>query len=61
MKPMEIIFYKTDGKCYLKMFYTDGTYKLFIIEAIPDGIVLRRHYSITDLYGYGVIDDRKDL
>jgi len=31
------------------------------ITEIPPGFVKNRHYNITDLYGYTVIDDRKGL
>ena len=42
-------------------FYEDGNLDWYFAEDIPAGLELNKHYSITDLYGYKVIDDRKDL
>lgn len=43
-------------------YYEDGTkVETDIYEGLPKGLELNKHYSITDLYGYKVIDDRKGL
>ncbi len=48
--------------CYRYIyFYADGTTKEYITGIIPDGLELNKHYSIVDIYGYKVVDDRKGL
>jgi len=43
-------------------FYEDGTTSEFdFYEDLPEGIELNKHYSIADIYGYKVVDDRKGL
>ena len=60
--PIEFIIYKSDGSGWLiKFYYADGNTEEISILQIPKGIELNKHYSITDLYGYKVIDDRKGL
>lgn len=62
MKPLEIIFYKSDGSNWLmKLFYDNGTTEEIVIDEKPSGVELNKHYSITDIYGYKVVDDRKGL
>lgn len=62
MKPLEIVFYKSDGSNWLmKLFYDDGTTEEIIIGEKPSGVELNKHYSISDIYGYKVVDDRKGL
>ena len=46
-----IVFYYEDGSDEEIYFYDD----------LPKGLELNRHYSIADIYGYKVIDDRKGL
>ena len=50
-----IIFYYYDEKTNK---YTTQEYE---IGWLPKGLELRKHYSIGDLYGYPVVDDRKGL
>ena len=45
----------------ITFFYEDGTTQSLIIEKKPKGLELNKHYSIADIYGYKVIDDRKGL
>ena len=45
----------------MKLFYDDGTTEEIVIDKKPSGVELNKHYSITDIYGYKVIDDRKGL
>lgn len=45
-------------------FYEDGiTRELITYDDLPDdlGLELNKHYSIADIYGYQVVDDRKGL
>lgn len=52
----QITFYYYEDKKTNK--YTTQEYE---IGWLPKGLELRKHYSIIDLYGYKVIDDRKGL
>ena len=62
MKPLEFMF-RRNGHGILKMvvFYDNGKSDDFTIEAIPTGLELGKHYSIADIYGYKVKDDREGL
>lgn len=43
-------------------FYEDGTtQEIDFFDEMPKGLELNRHYSIADIYGYKVVDDRKGL
>lgn len=61
-KVLEMVFRKKDDNYQIELFYTNGE-KILIPAGnkLPKGIVLNRHYSITDIYGATVIDDRKDF
>lgn len=71
MTPIEMIFEDIDEsqpemiknvfEAQMVIFYADGEKSITKITEIPPGFVKNRHYSITDLYGYTVIDDRKGL
>lgn len=65
MKPLEFKItteYEDDYKNhFITFFYDDGTIRKIEIVDVPKGIELNRHYAITDLYGYKVVDDRKDF
>lgn len=62
MKPLEIVFYKSDGSNWLmKLFYDNGTTEEIVISEKPSGVELNKHYSLTDIYGYKVVDDRRGL
>lgn len=66
MKPLEFKIEKTyTGKIItnyeITFFYEDGTTESLIIEKLPKGLDLNKHYGIIDTYGYTVIDDRKGL
>lgn len=63
IKVMELKFTlnKETGNYEITFYYTDGSTFKMVIGLLPKGIILNRHYSITDLYGYGVIDDREGL
>lgn len=65
MKPIEIVFRKTEHLGYeMEIYYSaesdqvSTTRNRVGIDELPVGFKLNRHYSITDLYGYGVIDDK---
>ena len=62
-KPLEFKITKNkDSKNYiLTFYYEDGTCDLSLMTILPAGLELNRHYSIADIYGYKVIDDRKGL
>lgn len=46
----------------ITFFYGDKTKsEINFIGVLPKGIELNKHYAITDLYGYKVIDDREGL
>ena len=65
MKPLEFKIEKVENPNDLKMifFYEDGTtdeiYFMFVDK--PKGLELNKHYSIADIYGYKVKDDREGL
>ena len=62
MKPLEITFRKTENGGYeMIVFYDNGKMSIVQIEEIPDGFKQHKHYSITDIYGYEVKDDREGL
>lgn len=64
MKPLELkIEVKEDPIIHAEItfFYEDGTTESMVIENLPKGLELNRHYGIMDTYGYTVIDDRKGL
>ena len=62
MKPIEIKFINADSHfesgCKMVIYYDDNTQKEYYFNELPSGFKLNRHYSITDLYGYGVIDGK---
>lgn len=65
-KPLEFKIERTyKGKVItnyeITFFYEDGTTKSLIIENLPNGLELNKHYFIGDLYGEPVVDDRKGL
>ena len=68
MKPLEFMITTFEDKeCEttvfeIKFFYEDNTTEsIRYIGVIPKGLELNKHYSISDIYGYKVIDDRKGL
>ena len=62
MTPIEMIFEDNDeNQTQMVIFYANGEKSITKITEIPPGFVKNRHYNITDLYGYTVIDDRKGL
>lgn len=65
MKPIEIVFRKNETLgIEMEIYYSaesdqvSTTRQKIGVEELPTGFKLNRHYSITDLYGYGVIDDK---
>ena len=42
-------------------FYENGNCITTTIIDLPDGLELGKHYSIADIYGYKVKDDREGL
>lgn len=65
MKPLEFKIENTadNSKNFYDIifFYEDGKKVITQIAEIPEGLELNKHYSITDIYGYKVVDDRKGL
>jgi hypothetical protein len=68
MKPLEFKIEKNfdsvNEEDYYTMvfYYEDGTTQEFdFYEDLPEGLELNKHYSIADIYGYKVIDDREGL
>ena len=71
MKPLEFKIEKEEVDnietneviaCYRYIyFYADGTTKEYMASIIPKGLELNRHYSIADIYGYQVKNDREGL
>lgn len=68
MKPLEFMITKDydekNKEEYYTMifFYENGDKEeIYFFADLPKGIELNKHYSITDTYGYTVIDDRKGL
>ena len=69
MKPLEFMVEerhdeKNKEKYYAIIFFYDKgiTKEIFTNDDdILDAVELKKHYAITDTYGYAVIDDRKGL
>lgn len=63
MKPLEFKIEKVENPNDLKMvfYYEDGTTQKIEISDVPKGLELGKHYSIADIYGYKVKDDREGL
>ena len=73
-KPLEFVIEKKkiDKLNYTITFFYDNYYEddsrkhkinsiSIGISLLPDGLELNKHYSIADIYGYQVVDDRKGL
>ena len=61
MKPLEFKIEEKDN-CYVIIFmYENGKTYTDSLTNIPNGLELNKHYHITDLYGYKVVDDREGL
>lgn len=65
MKPLEfkIEERKIDNEVFfgIVFYYEDGTTQKIEISDVPKGLELNKHYSIADIYGYQVKDDREGL
>ena len=66
MNPLEFKIEETYTKDVITgyamvFYYDDGTLQVITLGDKPKGIELNKHYSITDIYGYKVVDDRKGL
>lgn len=66
MKPLEFKIEETEIdnlKYYGIVFmYENGDIEQFLLgKQIPTGLELNKHYSIADIYGYKVKDDREGL
>ena len=62
MKPLEFKIEKINDNEYgIVFYYEDGTTQKIEISDMPKGLELNKHYSIADIYGYKVVDDRKGL
>lgn len=66
MKPLEFKIERTKtGEVFssyvLILFYEDGTTEKISLGDKPKGLELNKHYSIADIYGYKVVDDREGL
>lgn len=65
-KPLEFVIKRNEEtyEFYMELFYANSKSKCIKLDIkSPEdlGFKLNRHYSISDLYGYEVIDDRKGL
>lgn len=65
MKPLEFMI---DDENKMSFFYEDGSVQIIQLptedgldQGIPKGLERHKHYSIADIYGYKVVDDRKGL
>lgn len=69
MKPLEfkVEFIPQVCGCVMTFYYADGTSKSVIMQNVYEkdveelGLELNKHYSITDIYGYQVKNDREGL
>lgn len=68
MKPLEFKieeYYDSvnEDEYYLMIFYYENgdTSDVMIYDDLPEGLELNKHYSISDLYGYKVKNDREGL
>ena len=63
-KPLEFKIQKinVDNKEVFEIiFYYENGVNSMNIDYLPDGLELNKHYSISDIYGYKVKDDREGL
>lgn len=68
MKPLEFKIEEKENMILITFFYEKGKSKSLILsnnskdefEAFT-GLKVGNHYSIADIYGYQVVDDRKGL
>ena len=69
MKPLEFsikkinklgVLYETTYYYYDEKGKLTKTFKTYA-STMPDGLELNKHYSIADIYGYKVVDDREGL
>ena len=65
-KPLEFKIEEVKGDGILVgynfvFYYENGDVSYVATTDYPDGLELNRHYSIADIYGYKVVDDRKGL
>ena len=65
LKPLEFVI---DDENKMIFFYEDGHTEIIYLptedgmeQGIPSGLERHKHYSIADIYGYAVVDDRKGL
>ena len=66
MKPLEFKIEETfekdiDKHFTITFFYEDGAVETLSLGFKPMGLELNKHYSIADIYGYKVVDDREGL
>lgn len=62
MKPLEFKIEENEKGYYdIMFFYEDGNCITTTIIDLPTGLELGKHYSIADIYGYQVKDDREGL
>ena len=62
MKPLEFKIEQINDTEYgIVFYYENGKTNSIEISDIPKGLELNKHYHITDLYGYKVVDDREGL
>ena len=66
MKPLEFKIEETKTKDIITgyamvFYYEDNTLQVITLGDKPKGLELHKHYSITDIYGYEVKDDREGL
>lgn len=65
MKPLEFKIVRDEDESdemYITIYYyEDGSTDESYSHNLPKGLELDKHYSITDIYGYKVVDDRKGL
>ena len=62
MKPLEFKIEENEKGYYdIMFFYENGNCITTTIIDLPDGLELGKHYSIADIYGYVVKDDREGL
>ena len=65
MKPLEFkitgIEENKEIHFFMTFYYEDGSNVDIEIAGVPKGLELNKHYSIADIYGYKVKDDREGL
>ena len=60
-RPLEFKIEERDNCVVIIFYYENGKTYTDCLTNIPKGLELNKHYSIADIYGYQVKNDREGL